>query len=217
MSNHPQLLFVAGPNGAGKSTFSKLLSEPDAIIFDVDKVIARIQAQSPDTTPKQVYQVATDEFFNQAEAAVRLRLNFTLETNFRDDHLANLVAQFKGFGYTTNIIYLTLDSIKQSVLRVNQRVKNGGHDVDLKNIQQNFDLGLEYLERYTDSFDNVEILDSAGIEGELHSLLSIQNRKLEYISNNVPDRIAKTVNAIIERFTPPPPKQELRPYRGPRR
>jgi predicted ABC-type ATPase len=46
MSNNPQLLFVAGPNGAGKSTFSKELSEPDAVIFDVDKVIARIKAQS---------------------------------------------------------------------------------------------------------------------------------------------------------------------------
>lgn len=47
MSNNPQLLYVAGPNGAGKSTFSKDLSEPGAIIFDVDKVIARIEAQSP--------------------------------------------------------------------------------------------------------------------------------------------------------------------------
>ena len=42
MSNNPQLLFVAGPNGAGKSTFSKELSEPGAVIFDVDKVVLRI-------------------------------------------------------------------------------------------------------------------------------------------------------------------------------
>lgn len=46
MSNNPQLLFVAGPNGAGKSTFSKELSEPDAVIFGVHKVIARTKAQS---------------------------------------------------------------------------------------------------------------------------------------------------------------------------
>jgi predicted ABC-type ATPase len=46
MATIPKLLFVAGPNGVGKSTFSKLLSEPDAIIFDVDKVIARIEANN---------------------------------------------------------------------------------------------------------------------------------------------------------------------------
>lgn len=44
MSNNPQFLIIAGPNGAGKSTFSNKLSEPGAVIFDVDKVIARIEA-----------------------------------------------------------------------------------------------------------------------------------------------------------------------------
>lgn len=66
MSNNPLLLFVAGPNGAGKSTYSKDLSEPGAIIFDVDKVIARIEAQSPGMSKKQVYDAATQEFFEQA-------------------------------------------------------------------------------------------------------------------------------------------------------
>ena len=55
MPDNPQLLFVAGPNGAGKSTFSKELSLPGAVIFDVDKVIARIEAQSPGIPKKQVY------------------------------------------------------------------------------------------------------------------------------------------------------------------
>ncbi len=73
MSNNPQLLYVAGPNGAGKSTFSKELSKPGAIIFDVDKVIARIEAQSPGMPKKQVYDTATKEFFNQAKAAFYFR------------------------------------------------------------------------------------------------------------------------------------------------
>jgi predicted ABC-type ATPase len=128
MSDNPQLLFVAGPNGAGKSTFSKDLSEPDAVIFDVDKVIARIEAQSPDMPKKQVYEEATEDFFKQATAAVNDKRHFTLETNFRDDNLADIVAEFKRHGYTTNMIYLTLKNINQSIYRVNQRVENGGHD-----------------------------------------------------------------------------------------
>src|SRR5476651_1567041 len=148
MSNNPQLLFVAGPNGAGKSTFSKLLSEPDAIIFDVDKVIARIQAQSPELTKKQVYQASTDEFFSLAEKAAKTKHHFTLETNFRDENLLDIVSEFKRFGFNTNMIYLTLENIDYSIDRVQQRVDNGGHYVDEKNIQQNFDQGLEFLERF---------------------------------------------------------------------
>ena len=108
MPDNPQLLFVAGPNGAGKSTYSRDLSEPGAIIFDVDKVIARIEAQSPSMPKKNVYQAATEEFFNQATEAVRHKQHFTLETNFRDDQLSDIVAQFKQYGYTTNMVYLTL-------------------------------------------------------------------------------------------------------------
>jgi len=96
MSNNPQLLFVAGPNGAGKSTFSKELSEPGAIIFDVDKVIARIEAQSPGIPKKKVYEEATKEFFNQANDAIRQKRHFTLETNFRDKELVSCQLQIVG-------------------------------------------------------------------------------------------------------------------------
>jgi predicted ABC-type ATPase len=216
MSNNPQLLFVAGPNGAGKSTFSKELSEPDAVIFDVDKVIARIEAQSPNMPKKQVYEEATKDFFKQATAAVNDKRHFTLETNFRDDNLADIVTEFKRHGYTTNMIYLTLENISQSVYRVNQRVKNGGHDVDHKNIEQNYDLGLQYLEKFADRFDNLEIIDASGPGWQLRSLLSVQDHELKYVSDNVHQRVVKTVNAIVEKFTPPPPKQTLRRYRGPR-
>ena len=216
MSKNPQLLFVAGPNGAGKSTFSKELSEPDAVIFDVDKVIARIEAQYPDMPKKQVYEEATEDFLKQATAAVKDKRHFTLETNFRDDNLVDIVAEFKRHGYTTNMIYLTLENISQSIYRVNQRVKNGGHHVDHKNIEQNYDLGLQYLEEFADRFDNLEIIDASGEGWKLRSLLSIQNHKLEKVSENLHERVVKTVNAIVEKFTPPPPKQTLRPYRGPR-
>ena len=148
MSNNPQLLYIAGPNGAGKSTFSKDLSEPGAIIFDVDIVIARIEAQSPDMPKKQVYDTATQEFFNKANEAVRLKQHFTLETNFRDKGLMDIAAQFKQYGYTTNMVYLTLESIEESISRVNERVLDGGHFVDHKNILLNYNEGLQYLERF---------------------------------------------------------------------
>jgi len=217
MSNHPQLLFVAGPNGAGKSTFSKELSEPGAVVFDVDKVVARIEAQSSHKPKKEVYDDATKEFFEQAIAAITDRRHFTLETNFRDDNLLEIVAEFKRYGYTTNMIYLTLENIEQSIDRVNERVTSGGHYVDNETIKQNYDLGLQFLESYAERFDNLEVIDASGSAWQLRSLLSIQNRSLKFVSERVHERLAKTIDAIVEKFTPLPPEQDLRPYRGPRR
>ena len=200
MPVNPQLLFVAGPNGAGKSTFSKKLSDPGAVIFDVDKVIARIEAQSPDMPKKVVYQTATQEFFNLATEAVRRKQHFTLETNFRDDQLADIVAEFKRNGYTTNMVYMVLNNIKKSVSRVNQRVKNGGHYVDLKNIEQNYDLGLKYLERFADCFDNLEIIDASGNNFQLRSVLSIQQQQLVYSSTDLPSGAEETIKHIAYRY-----------------
>jgi predicted ABC-type ATPase len=200
MPIYPQLLFVAGPNGAGKSTFSKKLSDRSAVIFDVYKVIARIEAQSPGMLKKQVYQAATQEFFNLATEATRKKQHFTLETNFRDESLLDIVANFKRLDYTTNMVYLVLKNIKESVSRVNQRVKNGGHYVDHKNIEQNYDLGLQYLERFADRFDNLEIVDASGNDFQLRSMLSIYQQQLVYLSTDLPTGVAETIKRIASRY-----------------
>jgi predicted ABC-type ATPase len=200
MSNNPQLLYVAGPNGAGKSTFSKDLSEPGAIIFDVDKVIARIEAQSPDMPKKQVYDTATQEFFNQANEAVRLQQHFTLETNFRDKELVDIAAQFKEYGYTTNMVYLTLESIEESISRVKERVLDGGHFVDHKNILLNYHEGLQYLERFADSFDKLAIINSSKDPGKFKSLLKIENQQLVYVADDLPVGVEQTIINIADRY-----------------
>ncbi len=202
MSANPQLLFVAGPNGAGKSTFSKNISEPGAVIFDVDKVIARIEAQWPDMPQKQVYQEATNEFFKQVAGAVKQKQHFTLETNFRDENLLDIVAEFKRHGYTANMIYMTLKSVKESVSRVNQRVKNGGHYVDLNNIEQNYTLGLQYLESFAHRFDNLEIITTSGDDFQIRSLLSIRQQKLVYLSTDLPFEIEDIIKRIVDQFNP---------------
>jgi len=200
MSNNPQLLYVAGPNGAGKSTFSKELSAPGAIIFDADKVIARIEAQAPGMPKKKVYDTATQEFFNQAKEAIRLKQHFTLETNFRDKELMDIAQEFKRYGYTTNMVYLTLDSIEQSIYRVNNRVLNGGHFVDHKNIRLNYDEGLQYLERFADGFDNLEIVDGSKDFGGFKSLLSRKQQELVYLSTDLPASVKQTILNIADRY-----------------
>ena len=200
MSNNPQLLYIAGPNGAGKSTFSKDLSNPGAIIFDVDKVIARIKAQSPGMPKKKVYDIATQEFFNLANEAIRLKQHFTLETNFRDKELVDIADRFKQYGYTTNMIYLALESIEQSTVRVNKRVLDGGHFVDRKNILLNYNEGLQYLERFADSFDNLEINDASKGIGEFELMLKIKEQRLVYISEHLPVGVKQIVINIADRY-----------------
>lgn len=200
MPDKPQLLFVAGPNGAGKSTFSKVLSQHGAIIFDVDKIIPQIEKGSAEMPKKQVYIAATQEFFNQANNAIKKRQHFTLETSFRDEELVAIATEFKRHGYTTNMVYLTLGALEDSISRVNKRVLKGGHFVDGKNIKLNYENGLQCLERFADQFDNLDIVDASKDKHTLDSLLKVEHRRLVYFNDELPSNLKQIITNIADRY-----------------
>lgn len=87
------------------------------------------------------------------------RRSFTIETNFRDAGLMNTVARFKDAAYVTGVVYMLLPTIAQSIERVKNRVREGGHFVDEKSIRYNFLEGRKNLVFFSDRFDNLELLD----------------------------------------------------------
>jgi predicted ABC-type ATPase len=149
---------------------------------------------------KQVYLAATEEFFKLATEAIRRKQHFTLETSFRDEQLADIVAEFKRYGYTTNLVYLALESIKQSTDRVEGRVSSGGHYVDQKNILLNYRDGLRYLERFADRFDNLDILDASKDHSTPDPLLKIEQERLVYLNKNLPSSMEQTIINIADRY-----------------
>ena len=112
----------------------------------------------------------------------------------------DIADRFKQYGYTTNMIYLTLESVEQSTVRVNKRVLDGGHFVDRKNILLNYNEGLQYLERFADRFDNLEINDASKGIGELELMLKIKEQRLVYISKDLPVGVKQTVINIADRY-----------------
>jgi len=79
-------------------------------------------------------------------------------------------------------------------------VLNGGHFVDTKNIVLNYNEGLQYLERFADHFDKLEIIHGSKVPGKFRSLLNIENQQLIYLSTNIPVGVEQTVINIANRF-----------------
>jgi predicted ABC-type ATPase len=217
--DNPQLLIIAGPNGAGKSTFSKDLSAAGAFIFDADKEAAKIEALYPGL-PGESYSYAIEQYFQDCiSRSIKNKTDFTLETNLRDTVLMNIVNRFKESDYVASIIYIALGDVKQSMDRVTARVKGGGHFVDIGSIRYNFIEGLKNFEYLADRFDNVEFIDASGNLYELKSLLSVQNRQIVFVSNNLPEWAKPTISSIVQPFgrTLPERDNDNELGRGPRR
>jgi predicted ABC-type ATPase len=200
MKTQPQLIFVAGPNGAGKSTFSKDLSPAGAFIFDPDKEQAAIVLKYPNYPPESIGHAFQQYFQDCIAIAIKKKRDFVIETNFRDHLLMDIAERFKSHGYETNMIYLILQSIPESMARVAVRVKTGGHYIDDASILYNYNEGLKSLEYFAGRFDNLEIIDATGNYYSLRSLLSVQKQQLIYLSNKLPKNAEEIINRIAGRF-----------------
>ena len=217
--DNPQLLIIAGGNGAGKSTFSKDLSSVDAFIFDADKEIAKIEERYPGLPAESISYAVDQYFLDCVDSALTNSRDFTIETNFRDAGLMNIVNRFQENGYTISMVYLGLSDIQQSMDRVTARVAGGGHFVDTDSIRYNFEEGLKNLVYFADRFDNVEFIDASGGLNELKSLLSVQNRQLIFFADYPPEWAEQRLSQISWHFSPPAPDRDddMEIRRGPRR
>lgn len=203
----PTLTIVAGPNGAGKSSISKFISPKDAFIFDPDREHARIRLQNP-IWPEESVLYARDMYFgDQVDFVLMNKRSFTIETNLRDTELFNTVDRFKQAGYTTGIVFMMLANVGQSIERVNNRVREGGHFVDSRSIRQNYAQGFQNLLQYADRFDYIEILNAAGDPDQLRSIIRIHERQLVYQLENTPEWAATPSANLIQKFDRGLPKQ----------
>jgi len=197
---NPQLLIIGGPNGAGKSTFSKDLSIEGALIFDADVVIAKLHSKHPGWPKESLANAVQQEFLDNVDLALSHRMNFTIETNLRDWVLKDTIDRFRDGGYEVGLAFLCLPSVEQSMDRVTQRVKNGGHFVDNPSIRYNYEEGLKNLQFFADRFDHIEIFDASDRTHGLKSLLSIKNKELSYYKVGAPLWIREVIENVAGRF-----------------
>jgi len=221
MAAQPQLLIIAGPNGAGKSTFSRDLAPKGAFVFDPDIESAKIEARFPDLPDESIHYALNQFFQDCTRNAILTRQDFVLETNFRDSGLLDAVNRFRENGYQITMVYLVLKAVRQSMERVDQRVKTGGHFINKMSIQYNYTEGLKNLNFFADRFDRLEIMDASEDLSELRTLLAIHDKQVVFLSDRIPEWIQKTIAEIANRFPDNSrdleDDQEIERPRGPRR
>lgn len=137
----PWMIVIAGPNGAGKSTFYDKVLSSDPFFKNVEFINLDIEAKNLAGEDGDV-----NEFFFEAGRYVRQRLNdrlekretFIYETTASGKTHLKLIEQAKEKGFKVAFIFIGLSSVQLSYLRVQERVKNGGHDVPADDIERRF-------------------------------------------------------------------------------
>ncbi len=136
-NQQPTLLLITGPNGAGKTTFAAeiLTKELKGYRFLNADEIAR--GLSP-FDPVSVAFKAGRTLINEANELIEKRENFALESTISGIGHSRLIKRAKENGYNIVLHFLWLPHPSESIRRVRQRVKKGGHHVPSVDIHRRY-------------------------------------------------------------------------------
>jgi predicted ABC-type ATPase len=123
-----RVVIVAGPNGAGKTTFARefLPREADCPTFvNADLIASGLSPFDPDRAAVRAGRLMLQLIKEHAKR----RETFAFETTLAGRNYARSIREWKRDGYRITLFFLSLPSPEIAVLRVAERVRQGGHDV----------------------------------------------------------------------------------------
>ena len=144
----PDLYIITGSNGAGKSTTgSNYLPERIAQqgpVFDGDKLFVEKRKElwrtvkSHKECARLAYEFVMGTFDRLVETALTARRDFVYEGHFPSYATWDFPKRFKEHGYEIHMLFLGLNNVDLSEMRVGLRAKKGGHHVPRYDIENNF-------------------------------------------------------------------------------
>lgn len=173
-------ILIAGVNGAGKSTlYQSLQSLQDMPRVNTDEILREFgdwRSTADVTTAGKIAVKKIAQYFDQD-------ITFNQETTLCGKSILNNIAKAKKRGYVIELHYIGIESADIAKKRVLERVKQGGHGIEEKDIER----------RYVDTFDNLKLVlpkcDLAIFYDntiEFHRFAIYENGKAVRISHNIP-------------------------------
>lgn len=145
---------IGGVNGVGKSAFSGVLSRTDAelgIIVDADKLTAELGGDRLKGGKKAVGIISD---------CLEKDLNFTQETTLSGKKTLHTVNKAKKRNYYIRLFYIGISSAEESVSRIENRVRKGGHGISESDVKRRYENRFEDLLKILPYCNEVQFYDN---------------------------------------------------------
>lgn len=123
---------IAGVNGAGKSSLTGVLRQEMSdlgVIIDVDKLAAANGGNNI---------LAGRLAVERIRQCLARGVCFTQETTLSGSLTAHTARKAQDLGYLVRMYYVGLDTAAESLARIANRVRKGGHDIPADDVQRRF-------------------------------------------------------------------------------
>lgn len=145
---------IAGVNGVGKSSFTGVLKEQRSdlgTIIDVDKITAELGGNALTGGKASLIKI---------QDCIKNGMSFTQETTLSGRKTAATAKLVKESGYHVRLFYIALDTVAESLERIQNRVRRGGHDIQDKDVLRRFSERWEAVAKVLPYCDEAEFYDN---------------------------------------------------------
>ena len=145
---------IGGVNGVGKSSFTGVLKERSTdlgVIVDVDKITAELGGNA---------LAGGKAALRKISECIDKGISFAQETTLSGYKTEATAKQVKDLGYHVRLFYVALDSAKESLERIENRVRRGGHDIPQDDVIRRFAGRWEAVSKVLPYCDEAEFYDN---------------------------------------------------------
>ena len=179
---------IAGVNGAGKSSLTGVLrTEITKLgkIIDVDKIIAKCNGNMIEGGKKSIELI--DDCLDK-------EICFTQETTLSGHRVFNTVKKAIEKGYYIRLYYVGLNTVEESILRIENRVKKGGHNIPDSDVIRRFEIRFEDLTMILPYCDEATFYDN---ENGFVAVAEYKNGEIMQIGSSRPQWLKELMEYVI--------------------
>ena len=168
---------IGGVNGVGKSSFTGVLKERSTdlgVIVDVDKITAELGGNA---------LAGGKAALRKINECIARGISFTQETTLSGRKTESTAKQVRELGYHVRLFYIGLDSAEESLSRISNRVKRGGHDIPRDDVVRRFAGRWEAVGKVLPYCDEAEFYDN---DNGFVLVAEYRNGELRTVGSRVP-------------------------------
>ena len=206
-------IMFAGPNGSGKSSARDAIVNPVEVVIDPDRIAREINP----TSPRSADNPAAREALRRFDDSIAQRKSVSMETTLTGHTAVMRLQQAKDAGYTVGLIYVALDNPELNVLRVEERVRRGGHGIAPDVVRKRVGTSLANLPRALAIADQAVVLDNSGPQHR--RTMEVAAGRVTYPAEQLPKWLNDQMPDILaaRKNKPTPTVESVQPVSKPKR